>query len=41
MRKRKEKFAAKEKTDEELRGYAKLNLDNISKGTVKAVEGKV
>lgn len=41
MRKRKPVFTAKEKTDEELKGYSQLNMD-LTKGTgVKAVETKV
>ncbi|XP_031629289.1 dnaJ homolog subfamily C member 1 [Contarinia nasturtii] len=39
MRKRKPVFTAKEKTDEELKGYAQLNVD-MAKGKVKAVETK-
>ncbi|XP_055298276.1 uncharacterized protein F54F2.9 [Sitodiplosis mosellana] len=40
MRKRKPAFKATEKTDEELKGYSKLNM-NLTKGTgVKAVEAK-
>lgn len=41
MRKRKPVFTVTEKTDEELKGYAQLNVD-LTKGTgVKAVETKV
>lgn len=41
MRKRKPAFKATEKTDEELKGYSKLNME-LTKGTgVKAVETKV
>ena len=40
MRKRKEKFAAKEKTDEELKGYSKLKLIRDS-GSIQAANSKV
>lgn len=40
MRRRKEKFAAREKTEEELRGFSKLNMDNVAKGIVRAVHPK-
>lgn len=41
LRKRKPVFTAKEKTDEELKGYSKLNLD-LNKGEgVKAAVSKV
>lgn len=41
VRKRKPAFAAKEKTDEELKGYSQLNLKQIQGSGVKAVESKV
>lgn len=40
IRRRKEKFAAREKTEEELRGFSKLNMDNVAKGIVRAVHPK-
>lgn len=40
IRRRKEKFAAREKTEEELRGYSKLNMENVAKGLVTAVNPK-
>lgn len=41
MRRRKPAFSAKEKTDEELKGYSTLNM-NLTKGTgIKAVNSKV
>lgn len=41
IRKRKEKFAAKEKTDAELQGYSKLNPGKDSGSAVTAVNTKV
>lgn len=41
MRKRKPVFTAKEKTDEELKGFSKLNMDLTKGAGVKAVEAKV
>lgn len=40
IRRRKEKYAAREKTEEELRGYSKLNMDKMAKGSVMAVNQK-
>lgn len=37
IRRRKEKYAAREKTEEELRGYSKLNMEKMTKGSVTAV----
>lgn len=41
LRKRKPVFAAKEKTDEELKGYSQLNMDLAKGDGVKAVKTKV
>lgn len=41
MRRRKPAFAAQEKTDEELKGYSKLNMELTKGSAVKAVESKV
>lgn len=41
LRKRKPVFAAKEKTDEELKGYSQLNMDLTKGDGVKAVKTKV
>lgn len=41
IRKRKEKFAAKEKTDAELQGYSKLNPGKGTSSGVTAVNNKV
>lgn len=41
MRKRKPAFKATEKTDEELKGYSKLNMDLTKGSGVKAVDTKV
>lgn len=41
MRRRKPAFAAQEKTDEELKGFSKLNMDLTKGSGVKAVESKV
>lgn len=41
IRKRKEKFAAKEKTDAELQGYSKLNMNRMTGSGVTAVNTKV
>lgn len=41
LRKRKPIFTAKEKTDEELKGYSKLNMDLTKGDGVRAVTSKV
>lgn len=41
LRKRKPVFSAKEKTDEELKGYSKLNMELRKGEAVKAVASKV
>lgn len=41
MRRRKPAFAAQEKTDEELKGFSKLNMELTKGSGVKAVESKV
>lgn len=41
LRKRKPVFTAKEKTDEELKGYSQLNMDLTKGEGVKAVKTKV
>lgn len=41
LRNRKKAFTAKEKTDEELKGYSKLNMDLTKGSGVKAVTSKV
>lgn len=41
LRKRKPVFSAKEKTDEELKGYSQLNMDLTKGDGVKAVTTKV
>lgn len=41
LRKRKPVFTAKEKTDEELKGYSKLNMDLTKGEGVRAAVSKV